>query len=398
MTLAGSPAEVPVAEARAVQAPDAEARPASAGGYDVIVIGAGQAGLAVGYYLAKRGLRFAILDERPRVGDIWRSRWDSLRLFTPARFASLPSMHFPAGSWSFPTRDQMANYLETYATRWHLPVRTRVRADAIRPAEDGSTGFLVTAGHEEFKTKQVVVATGGFTTPRMPDFAGELDPAIRQLHSTEYRNPAQFREGGVLIVGAGNSGAEIALDAAREHPTWLSGRDPGSAPIRPESPVARVFVPVLWFVVNRVLTVDTPLGRRVRPFVRAHGGPVVRVKHADLAAAGVQRVSARTVGARDGQPILDDGQVLDVTNVVWCTGFRHEFGFLPASVIGADGWPMEDHGVVTVAPGLYFVGLPFQRSFASMLIGGVGRDAAFIARKIAERAGGSAPRSRATAA
>jgi putative flavoprotein involved in K+ transport len=366
--------------------------------YDVIVIGAGQAGLSVGYYLAKRGLRFAILDERLRVGAIWRSRWDSLQLFTPARFASLPSMHFQAGSWSFPTRDQMADYLETYATRWHLPVRTGVRADAIRPTEDGSTGFLVTAGDEDFETEQVVVATGGFTTPSVPEFAADLDPAIRQLHSTEYRNPGQFREGGVLIVGAGNSGAEIALDAAREHSTWLSGRDPGSAPIRPESPVARVFLPVLWFVVNHVLTVDTPLGRRVRPFVRAHGGPVVRVKHADLAAAGVQRVAARTVGARDGQPLLEDGKVLDVTNVVWCTGFRHEFGLLPASVIGADGWPMEDHGVVTVAPGLYFVGLPFQRSFASMLIGGVGRDAAFIARKIAERAGGSAPSSRATAA
>jgi putative flavoprotein involved in K+ transport len=366
--------------------------------YDVIVIGAGQAGLSVGYYLAKRGLRFAILDERLRVGAIWRSRWDSLQLFTPARFASLPSMRFQAGSWSFPTRDQMADYLETYATRWHLPVRTGVRADAIRPTEDGSTGFLVTAGDEDFETEQVVVATGGFTTPSVPEFAADLDPAIRQLHSTEYRNPGQFREGGVLIVGAGNSGAEIALDAAREHSTWLSGRDPGSAPIRPESPVARVFLPVLWFVVNHVLTVDTPLGRRVRPFVRAHGGPVVRVKHADLAAAGVQRVAARTVGARDGQPLLEDGKVLDVTNVVWCTGFRHEFGLLPASVIGADGWPMEDHGVVTVAPGLYFVGLPFQRSFASMLIGGVGRDAAFIARKIAERAGGSAPSSRATAA
>jgi putative flavoprotein involved in K+ transport len=366
--------------------------------YDVIVIGAGQAGLSLGYHLSKRGLRFAIIDGHPRVGDIWRSRWDSLRLFTPARYASLPGMRFPAGSWTFPTRDQMADYLESYASRWRLPMRTGVTAEAIRPAEDGSTGFLVTAGDEGFKTKQVVVATGGFTTPATPDFAGELDPAIHQLHSTEYRNPKQFREGGVLIVGAGNSGAEIALDAAREHPTWLSGRDPGSAPIRPESPVARVFVPVLWFVVNHVLTVDTPLGRRVRPFVRAHGGPVVRVKHADLAAAGVQRVAARTVGARDGRPILDDGQVLDVTNVVWCTGFRHEFGLLPPSVIGADGWPMEDHGVVTVAPGLYFVGLPFQRSFASMLIGGVGRDAAFIARKVAERTRGSAPGSHATAA
>jgi len=376
----------------------AYADPAAEARYEVVVIGAGQAGLSLGYYLSKHGLRFTILDDRPRVGDIWRSRWDSLRLFTPARYASLPGMRFPAGSWTFPTRGQMADYLESYASRWRLPMRTGVTAEAIRPTEDGSAGFLVTAGDEEFKTNQVVVATGGFTMPRMPDFAGELDSAIVQLHSTEYRNATQFREGGVLVVGAGNSGAEIALDAANEHETWLSGRDPGHAPIRPESPVARVFLPILWLAVNHVLTVDTPMGRRVRPFVRAHGGPVIRVKPADLEAAGVQRVSARTVGVRDGRPMLDDGQVLDVTNVVWCTGFRHEFGLIRLPVMGADGWPMEDHGVVTSAPGLYFVGLPFQRSFASMLIGGVGRDAAFIAEKIAERAAGRASGPRATVA
>lgn len=354
--------------------------------FDVVVIGGGQAGLAVGYHLARRGLRFVILEAHDRVGDNWRGRWDSLRIFTPARYDGLPGMPFPAPPHVFPTGHQMADYLEAYAARMELPVRTGLRVDELRRADDGKDGYVVVANGRRFEASQVVVATGPERDPKVPDFARELDPGIRQLHSSDYRNPAQLQAGPVLVVGASNSGADIALEVAGAHPTMLSGRDPGTVPFRIETRQARVIMRVLWFVANHVLTVGTPIGRKIQPHVRSHGGPLVRVKPADLRAAGVERIFARTVGVRDGRPMLADGRVVDVANVIWCTGFRLDLGWIDLPVIGEGGWPEQDRGVVSGAPGLYFLGLPFQRSFGSMLIGGVGRDAAFVADRIASRA------------
>jgi len=244
---------------------------------------------------------------------------------------------------------------------------------------------VITAGERRFEADQVVVASGGFHEPRVPDFANELSPRLRQLHSSEYRNPSQLQPGGVLVVGAGNSGAEIAFDAAPEHATWLSGRDTGQMPFPIDGTVSRLVDPLFWFMVNHVLTVDTPVGRRAGPSLRARGVPLERVRPVDLRAAGVTRVYARTVGAQDGLPLLDDGSVLDVSNVVWCTGFRHDFAWIELPIMGEDGWPMQDHGVVPSVPGLYFVGLPFMRAVASALIGGVGRDAAHVVERIAAR-------------
>jgi putative flavoprotein involved in K+ transport len=351
--------------------------------YDVVVIGAGQAGLAIGYYLARQGRRFVILEARERIGDIWRSRWDSLRLFSPARYDGLPGMRFPGSRFAFPTRDQMADYLEAYAERMALPLRTGVHVDGLWPAGDGQDGYVVTAGGPRFEAPQVVVATGAQDRPRVPAFAGDLDPRIRQIHSSEYRNPSQLQAGDVLIVGAGNSGAEIALETAQEHRTILSGRDPGHVPFRIDRRAARLVFPVLWFVASHLMTLKTPIGRKVGPFVRSgHGGPLVRVKPADVQAAGVERTLARTVGVRDGLPLLDDGRVVDVANVVWCTGFWNNFGWVHLPVFGEDGYPDQERGVVSSAPGLYFIGLPFLHSFSSMLVGGAGRDAAYIADRI----------------
>jgi putative flavoprotein involved in K+ transport len=355
--------------------------------FEVVVIGAGQAGLAVGYQLAKRGVPFVILEARDRVGDIWRSRWDSLRLFTPARYDALPGMPFPAPGHTFPSRDQMAEYLESYAQRMKLTVRTGVNVDGLWPSHEEQGGFIITAGDRRFEAAQVVVATGAQDQPRMPEFAGQLNPRIRQLHSSEYKNTSQLQEGGVLVVGAGNSGAEIALETVREHSTILSGRDPGTVPFRIETRKARVIMRGLWFVANHVLTLNTPFGRKVGPFVRSgHGGPLVRVKLSDLQTAGVERTFARTVGVRDGLPLLDDGQVVRVQNVIWCTGFCNDFEWIRLSVVSDDGYPQLQRGVVPSAPGLYFIGLPFLHSFGSMLVGGVGRDAAYVAGKIASLA------------
>jgi len=347
---------------------------------ETVIVGGGQAGLSVGYHLARRDRPFVILDAHERIGDGWRRQWDSLRLFSPARLDGLPGMPFPASAWSFPTKDEVADYLAAYASRFDLPVRSGVRVDGV--ARNGS-GYVVRAGGHTLEADNVVVATGTFGSPYTPSFAAELDPSIVQLHSSEYRNPSQLQEGGVLVVGAAHSGADIAFELAGQHDTVLSGRDTGQVPFDIEGGSGRVGWRVLAFLGSRVLTIRTPPGRKMRAEVRSHGGPLLRYKRADLEAAGVERVLARTVGVSDGLPVLDDGRVLDVANVVWCTGFRQDFGWIQPAVVGEDGWPDEERGVVGSAPGLYFAGLAFQYAFSSMLILGVGRDGEHIAKRIA---------------
>ena len=346
-----------------------------------VIIGAGQAGLSVGYHLARRGVPFVILEANQRIGDTWRKRWDSLRLFTPARFDGLEGMPFPAPPFSFPTKDEMANYLEAYAARFHLPVQTGVRVERLS-REAGR--FLVVAGDLRIEAEHVVVAMASFQEPRVPAFARELDPGIVQFHSREYRNPSQLREGGVLIVGAGNSGSEIALELARRgHPTWMSGRDTGHVPFRIDGRAARLGLSrlVLRGIFHRVLTTDTPIGRKARPKIVSQGGPLIRVKPKDLAAAGVQRVP-RTAGARDGRPVLEDGRVLDVANVIWCTGFHPGLSWVDLRVFDGHGEPVHERGIVAREPGLNFVGLHFLYAMSSTMIHGVSRDAEHIVKAI----------------
>jgi putative flavoprotein involved in K+ transport len=207
---------------------------------ETIVIGGGQSGLAAGYHLTRQARPFMILDANERIGDSWRKRWDSLRVFTPARLDGLPGMPFPAPASSFPTKDEVADYLAAYAARFDLPVRTGVRVDRLSRFGDR---FVVTSGDRRFEADNVVVAPGAYHNPRVPVFAPELDPAIVQLHSSEYRNPSQLQGGGVLVVGAGNSGAEIALEVSRGHRTWLSGRDTGHEPARAGSGPDRLVTP-----------------------------------------------------------------------------------------------------------------------------------------------------------
>jgi len=350
----------------------------------VVVIGAGQAGLSVGYCLAQRGLSFVILEANPRVGDSWRRRWDSLRLFTPAKYDGLIGHPFPAPPFSFPTKDEMADYLEGYARHFHLPVRTNTKVQRLW--RDGLT-YIVDTGDRTYEADHVVVAMATYQAPRIPGFAAELDPAILQLHSSQYKNAAQLRPGDVLIVGAGNSGADIAMDVARSHPTWLAGRDPGHVPFDIEGPIAKVLLPLLFRVIfHRLLTVDTPMGRKARPAVLSKGGLLIRVKPGDLAAAGVQR-TPRVAGVRGGKPILEDGRSIDAANVIWCTGFHPGLSWvqLPKPVCGAGGEPIHERGIVPGEPGFYFVGLHFLYSFSSTMIHGVARDAQRIAATIDSR-------------
>jgi putative flavoprotein involved in K+ transport len=230
----------------------------------------------------------------------------------------------------------------------------------------------------------VVVATGAYHNPRVPSFSRELDESIVQLHSTEYRNRSRIQAGGVLFAGAGNSGAEIASKLASHHRIWLSGRDTGQEPTRAGSPADHLFTPVMWFMATRVLTVQTKLGRRVRDhfFDPPRGIPLGRVRRKDFAAAGVQRV-ARMSGVKNGRPVLEDGTVLEVENVIWCTGFTPDYSWIDLSLPSHNGVPIHDRGIVESCPGLYFIGLPFLHSLSSALLGGVGRDADHVVDHIA---------------
>jgi putative flavoprotein involved in K+ transport len=350
---------------------------------ETAIIGAGQAGLATAYHLQRRGRPFVILDSNAHVGDNWRTHWDSLRLYSPAVSDSLPGLPFPAPRWSYPTKDQVADYLAAYAQHFALPVRTHARIGQLQ-AVDGK--YLLQLGAHRIIAENVVVATGTFgRTPNLPDFALDLDPSIRQLHSSEYRRPAQLKPGRVLVVGASHSGTEIAYEVVLTHPTVLAGRDPGQLPVRLDHWSARVGWPIFAFIGRHVITRRTPIGRKAMEEIRFHGGPMLRVKRADLRARGVERILNRVSGVQDGNPVLDGGDVLDVANVVWCTGFRQVFNWIELPIFDDHGWPLEMRGVVPAAPGLFFCGLAFQYAFSSMVLSGIGRDAAYIAKQIDAR-------------
>lgn len=351
--------------------------------YKVIVIGAGQAGLSVGYYLKKNNIPFIILDANKRVGDSWRSRWDSLRLFTAAKFNGLAGMRFPASPNYFPTKDEMAEYLESYAEHFNLPVHTGVKVDGLS-REDKL--YCVTAGNRKFHAEHVVIAMSSFQTPRIPRFAKELNPDIKQFHSLDYRTPSQFKEGGVLVVGAGNSGAEIALEAAANgHQVWLSGRDTGHVPFNIEGWLAKLILARLVgrILFHRVLSLSTPIGRKVRPKIISQGGPLVRIKPKAFIKVGIKRVE-RVSAVRNGLPVIENEQIQNVKNVVWCTGFYPSFSWIDIPVFN-NNEPIQNRGVVEKEPGLYFTGLHFQYSLSSGMIHGLKRDAGYVVKVILQR-------------
>jgi putative flavoprotein involved in K+ transport len=347
-----------------------------------VIIGGGQVGLATGYHLKRRGMEHVILDAGERIGDPWRGRWPSLRLYTPAKYDGLPGMRFPGRGFAFPSTNEMADYLEAYSERFELPVRTGVHVDSL--SRQGEL-YEVRAGERRFRADNVVVASGVMQVPVVPQFASLLARRITQLHSNDYRGPEQLRPGRTLVVGASHSGGDIAWELARTHPTILAGRDTGQLPFSVESRRARLAAPVLKRLALHVLTVDTPIGRKMKPEIRSHGAPLLRYRKADLEAAGVERVLARVAGVQDGLPVLEGGRVLDVANVIWCTGFHPGHSWIDLPVFGSDGEPRHERGVVTSEPGLYFVGRHFIYSASSTMIHGVGRDAEHVVKTIATR-------------
>jgi putative flavoprotein involved in K+ transport len=351
--------------------------------FETVIVGSGQAGLSAGYHLKRAGRSFVIVDANDRIGGSWRTRYESLKLFTPSWAVKLPGWRYPEYKRvKYLTRDQMADFLEEYAMRFDLPVRTGVHVDRV--AREGGR-YVVSVGDDRIVADNVIVASGANRDPRIPAFSRELDPRIHQMHSSDYRNPSQLREGGVLVVGAGNSGADIALDVVGTHPTWLSGPDRGHVPVDIDKWVAQhIAFRVIRFVGLHVATMRTPIGRRSKRKHASQGDMLVRVKPKQLVFAGIERVP-KTVGVSEGMPVLEDGRVLDVTNVIWCTGFRHDLSWIDLPIFGEDGELVHERGVVVTERGMYFVGLYFQYSAGSDVIPGVPRDAKYVVKQLLER-------------
>lgn len=351
--------------------------------YKVLVIGAGQAGLSAGYFLKKNNIDFLILDASERVGDSWRNRWDSLRLFTPAKFNGLAGMTFPAGPNYFPTKDEMGEYLENYAKHFNLPVRNNVKVDGL--SREGNK-YCITAGNIHFEAEHVIIAMSNFQVPKIPLFAKDISPDIFQIHSFDYREPSQLQDGPVLVIGAGNSGSELALEAARnDHLVWLAGRDTGHIPFNIEGTLAKLIMVrlVIRFLFHRILTTGTLIGRKARPKIISQGGPLIRNKPGDFVNAGIKRIP-KIVGVSEGLPLDDNQQVIDVKNIIWCTGFYPAFSWIDIPIF-KDKEPMQDRGVVKNEPGLYFLGMHFLYSLSSVMIHGVERDAEYVVKVISHR-------------
>ena len=351
--------------------------------HDTVVIGAGQAGLSVSYHLRRKGIDHVVLDGASRIGNIWRNRWDSLRLFTPAKFDGLDGYRFPAAKDAFPTKDQMGDYLECYAARFDLPVRLNARVERLHSA---GGRFRVETGKSVYEADRVVVAAASYQKPRVPEFARDAGPGILQMHSHEYRNPEQLPDGPVLLVGAGNSGAEIAMDLIRTHAVTLSGRHVGHVPFDIAGFLGRKILvrTVVRGMFHHVLTMRTPMGRKFRAKMHGHGMPLIRTRPGQLEAAGVRRVG-KVTGFRNGRAVTQEGAEVWCATVIWCTGYHPGFDWIDLPVLDEDGMPRHRFGKSTDTAGLYFAGLHFQYAVSSTMVAGVGRDARRVAGWIAAK-------------
>jgi putative flavoprotein involved in K+ transport len=349
--------------------------------HDVIVIGAGQAGLATGYYLAQHGINFVILDAGSEVGEVWSKRWDSLRLFSPAKYSSLPGFAFPAAPFHLPDKDEVAAYFKAYVTRFQLPVRLSVMVTRVH--RQGKL-YLLETNSGLFSASHVVVAIGTFHAPNIPAFAKDMNPRIVQLHSNQYHNPQQINAGKVVVVGASSSGAQIALDLTQTHEVYLAGRDPGNSPRRFLGKDS-----YWWLYATGLgqLSRDSWLGSRIAcgyDTGDSHSGGRVGIPAQAIRDAGVKWIP-RVVGIQNGLPLLEGGQTLDVRTIIWATGYRPDYHWIEDMPVNHYGYPIHTRGVVKGEPGLYVMGLVFQYRMNSHMVGGVDQDAKYLVEVITER-------------
>jgi putative flavoprotein involved in K+ transport len=346
--------------------------------YDVIVIGGGQAGLAVGHYLAQQDRRFTILDAATVPAAAWRKRWDSLRLFTPARYGGLPGLAFPGDPDHYPTRDEVVNYLTDYARHFDLPVELDSRVIAVHTESDG---YRVELANRALHAHQVVIATGPFQVQRVPALASQLSRELVQLHSAEYRTPADLPAGRVLVVGGGNTGFQIARELANSRDVHLAIGS-RQAPL-PQRILGRDLFGFLTATGLMNVTVSSRIGQRMKDREALIGSSPRAARKAGIT------IHPRAVRATGHAVAFADGRRLDVDAVLWATGFDRNHEWIHAPVFDHRGELIHERGV-TPSPGLYFLGMPWQHTRGSALLGWVKHDA----QHIAERISGLTPRQR----
>jgi putative flavoprotein involved in K+ transport len=342
--------------------------------WEVVVIGGGQAGLATGYYLKKMNKRFIILDEGNRVGDSWRKRWDSLMLFTPAKHDRLPGLSFPGPGGHFPGKDEMADYLEQYAKTFSLQVMLNAKVSHLSSVNEH---FEIETSVNLLTARCVVITTGTNPHPKIPSLSADLSSNIFQIHSSAYVNPDSLPPGDVLVVGAATSGMEIALELSKTHKTFISGNPPFHIPDN----LFKYGGELYWWIINNVITEKTPIGRKVKDKISHSGSPLIRISADDLKAAGIKSLP-RVAGVNEGYPMLEDKSIVKVRSVVWATGYKPDYSWIDMNITNEQGWPVTRRGISTLQKGLYFVGMPFQFGLTSGLVGGIGRDAAYVSRYI----------------
>ena len=348
---------------------------------DAVIIGARQAGLAMAWHLAQQNLRFVVLDAAAELGHTWRSRWDSLRLFSPAQYDALPGMPFPATADSYPTKEQVADYVQAYAARFDFPVRLNARVTELRRVGEE---FDIRTADSAFRARQVVVATGPFHTPFVPPTARNLDASVTQLHSADYRNAQALPDGAVLVVGGGNSGLQIAQELATTRRVDVAMAD--KPPILPQ----RLLGKDLFWWLTRLGFMQVNTGTRLGQRVQARGELVIGTSRRRLAQAGVI-LHPGVVEASGHTVRFADGHSLDVGVVIWATGYRSDYSWLQVPDVIHDGRVSHRRGVTDV-PGLYFLGLSWQHTRGSALLGFVGSDAAYLADHVASYRAAATPR------
>jgi putative flavoprotein involved in K+ transport len=339
---------------------------------DVVIIGGGQSGLAAGYCVAKQGRSLAILEQGAEVGHSWRNRWDSLRLITPSPYNNLPGLPFPSASSPFPTKDETADYLKLYAETFKLPVRLGVQVESVKRS---SAGYRVQTSGGSFEAVQVIVATGPFQRPSVPRFSEALARDVVQIHSSQYRNHRQLPPGDVLVVGSGNSGAGIAKDLANTHRVHLSVGARSWVP-------RRLLGRDVFFWLHRLKAMDVTIESRLGKLWSRSPDAVIGMNPEVMARESGVTLVGRTQGIDGDRIRFADGRSLRAVSVIWATGFKSDYGWIDVPVLDGRGMPIHARGV-TSAPGLYFLGLKWQYRNDSSLLGGVGRDAAFIASQVA---------------
>ncbi|MBB6452630.1 putative flavoprotein involved in K+ transport [Salirhabdus euzebyi] len=341
--------------------------------YDVIVIGAGQAGLSIGYYLKQTELNFVILDKGCNVGESWKERYDSLTLFTPRSFSSLPGFLMPGDEKVYPVKDEVANYLDTYAKKFSIPIQHHTEVTNIEKVDDD---FILSTTKGECISKNVVVATGPFHHPFIPSFSAGLSTDILQIHSSEYKNPEQLQPGTILVVGGGNSGSQIAVELADNRDVYFSvGHKLNFLP----QDIGKKSI-FWWF--DKLGILKATRESKIGSFIRQKPDPIFGFELKPLLHRQVVKLKPRVVSVNQNSVIFKDNSLLEVSNIIWCTGFKLDFKWIDIpSVFDQKGNPIHKRGV-TAVDGFYFLGLPWQFRRGSALLQGVGVDAQYIVKQV----------------